>query len=85
MLRLVRSTAALRRLIWPVAAAGTAYLGLVAADFAHSLDRGFLGNDATDMDLRLAEAGTLLALSLGVMWSWVRARTTRGRGRSARR
>ena len=60
MLRLVRSTAALRRLIWPVAAAGTAYLGLVAADFAHSLDRGFLGNDATDIDLRLAEAGTLM-------------------------
>jgi signal transduction histidine kinase len=76
-LRFIRSTAALRRLIWPVLVAGTAYLGLVAVDFAHSLDRGFLGTDATDMDLRLAEAGTLLALSLGVAWSWVRARNTR--------
>jgi signal transduction histidine kinase len=77
VLRLVRSTAALRRLIWPVVVAATAYLGLVAADFAHSLDRGFLGNDATDVDLRLAEAGALFALSLGVAWSWVRARNTR--------
>ena len=77
VLRLARSTAALRRLIWPVIVAATAYLGLVAAEFAHSLDRGFLGNDATDIDLRLAEAGALVGISLGVAWSWVRARKTR--------
>jgi signal transduction histidine kinase len=77
VLRLVRSTSALRRLIWPVLIAATVYLGLVAADFGHSLDRGFLGNDATDIDLRAAQAGALLALSLGVAWSWVRARNTR--------
>ncbi len=77
VLRLIRSTAAFRRLIWPVILAGTAYMGLVAVGFAHSLDRGFLGNDATEIDLRLAEAGTLLALSLGVTWGWVRARATR--------
>jgi signal transduction histidine kinase len=75
--RLVRSTDALRRLIWPVVVAATAYLVLVAADFAHSLDRGLLSNDATDIDLRLAQAMALLALSFGVVWSWVRARHTR--------
>jgi signal transduction histidine kinase len=77
VLRLVRSTPALRRLIWPVVVAATAYLVLVAAEFTHSLDRGFLGNDATDVDLRLAQAGALLVLSLGVAWSWVRAGVTR--------
>jgi signal transduction histidine kinase len=75
--RLIRSTPALRRLIWPVLVAAAAYLGLVAAGFGHSLDRGFLGNDATDVDLRLAQAVALLAVSLGVAWSWVRASTTR--------
>jgi signal transduction histidine kinase len=75
--RLVRSTDALRRLIWPVVVAATAYLVLVAADFGHSLDRGLLSNDATDIDLRLAQAVALLALSFGVVWSWVGARHTR--------
>ena len=77
IVRLLRSTTALRRLIWPVVVAATVYLGLVAADFAHSLDRGLLSNDATDVDLRLAQAVALLALSLGVAWSWARARRTR--------
>jgi signal transduction histidine kinase len=77
MVRLIRSTAARRRLIWPVVVAATAYLGLVAMGFAHSLDRGLLSNDATDIDLRLAQAGALLALSFGVAWSWARAHRTR--------
>ncbi len=78
-LRLRRSTPALRRLRWPVLLAGAAYLGLVAWQFARSLDRGFLGNDTTDVDLRLAQAVALGALSLGVAWSWLRDRRTRGR------
>ena len=77
IVRLLRSTTALRRLIWPVVVAATVYLGLVAADFAHSLDRGLLSNDATDVDLRLAQAAALLAVSLGVAWTWARARHTR--------
>jgi signal transduction histidine kinase len=77
IVRLARSTLALRRLIWPVVVAATAYLGLVIAGFAHSLERGFISNDPTDVDLRLAQAVALLALCLGVVWSWARARHTR--------
>jgi signal transduction histidine kinase len=77
-LRLVRSTPALRRLVWPVLAAAAAYLGAVAWDFAHSLSRGTLGNDQTDRNLWLAEAAALIALAVGVLWSWVRDRRTRG-------
>ena len=74
---LVRSTPARRRLAVPVVAAGCAYLGLVAADFAHSLDRGFLGNDGLDRRLWLGEAAALSMLSLAVVWAWVRAWRTR--------
>jgi signal transduction histidine kinase len=76
--RLVRSTSALRRLVRPVLAAATAYLGLVVWDYAHSLNRGTLGNDQTDRNLRLAQAASLLALAFGVLWSWVRDRRRRG-------
>jgi signal transduction histidine kinase len=74
---LARSTPARRRFAAPVVVAGCAYLGLVAADFAHSLDRGFLGNDALDRRLWLGEAAALCVLSLAVIGAWVRARRTR--------
>jgi signal transduction histidine kinase len=74
---LIRSTPARRRLAAPVVAAGCAYLGLVAADFAHSLHRGYLGNDALDRQLWLGEAVALCILSLAVTWAWARARRTR--------
>jgi signal transduction histidine kinase len=74
----VRSTPVRRRLVWPVLAAATVFLGLVAGDFAHSLDRGALGNDQTDRNLWIAEAAALVALALGVVWSWMRDRRTRG-------
>jgi len=74
---LVRSTPARRRLAAPVVAAGCAYLGLVAADFAHSLRRGYLGNDGLDRRLWLGEAAVLCVLALAVIWAWVRARRTR--------
>jgi signal transduction histidine kinase len=76
-LRLARSTPALVRLRTPVAAAATAYLGLVAWDFQHSLDRGTLGSDPTDRRLWLGQAAALLALAAGVAWSWLRGRRTR--------
>jgi len=75
--QLVRSTPVRRRVVAPVLVAGGAYLGLVAADFAHSLDRGFLSNDAVDRRLWLGEAAALCALALGVVWAWQRARRTR--------
>jgi signal transduction histidine kinase len=74
---LARSTPARRRVAGPVVVAGCAYLGLVAADFAHSLDRGFLGNDGLDHRLWLGEAAALCVLALAVAWAWVRARRIR--------
>jgi len=74
---LVRATPARRRLAAPVVLAGCVYLGLVAADFAHSLYRGYLGNDVLDRRLWLGEAAALCALSLTVIWAWVRAWRTR--------
>jgi signal transduction histidine kinase len=75
--RIARSTAALRRVIVPVLAAGGVYMGLVAADFAASLRRGYLSNDPLDRRLWLGEAAALVALALAVTWSWVRERGTR--------
>ena len=74
---LARSTPARRRQAAPVVVAGCAYLGLVAADFARSLHRGFLGGDGLDRQLWLGEAAALCVLSLAVVWAWVRARRTR--------
>jgi signal transduction histidine kinase len=74
---LVRATPARRRLAAPVVLAGCVYLGLVAADFAHSLHRGYLGNDGVDRRLWLGEAAVLCALSLAVIWARVRAWRTR--------
>jgi signal transduction histidine kinase len=74
---LLRSTPARRRLAAPVIIGGVAYLGLVAADFFYSLDRGFLSNDGVDRRLWLGEAAALCALALAVSWAWVRGRRTR--------
>ena len=74
---LARSTPARRRQAAPVVVAGCAYLGLVAAEFARSLHRGFLGTEGLDRRLWLGEAAALCVLSLAVVWAWVRARRTR--------
>jgi signal transduction histidine kinase len=74
---LIRATPARRRLAAPVVLAGCAYLSVVAADFARSLHRGYLGNDGLDRGLWLGEAAALCALSLAVIWAWVRAWRTR--------
>jgi signal transduction histidine kinase len=77
VLRLVRSSPALRRLLWPVLVPAAVYLGLVAWVFASSLDRGTLGNSSLSRDLWLGQAGALIALAAGVVWGWLRARHTR--------
>jgi signal transduction histidine kinase len=77
--RLVRSSIAVRWLLGPVLAAGGAYLALVAADFAASLDRGYLSNDPIDRRLRLWQAAALAVLVLSLAWSWLRGRRTRAR------
>ena len=75
--RLLRSTAARRRVTAPVLIPTVAYLTLVAWDFQHALDRGFLSNDTVDRRLWLGQAVTLVALAVGVSWEWVRGRRTR--------
>jgi signal transduction histidine kinase len=75
--RLLRSTAATRRRIAPVAIPAIAYLTLVAWSFQHALATGFLSNDTLDRRLWLGQAGALVVLALGVAWEWVRGRRTR--------
>jgi signal transduction histidine kinase len=75
--RLLRSTAARRRLLAPVLVPAIVYLTLVAWAFQHALDRGFLGTDAVNRRLWLGQAVALVALALGVSWEWVRSRRTR--------
>jgi signal transduction histidine kinase len=60
-----------------VLAAGAVYLGLVAAWFAFSLERGELSNGAHERPLWLGQAGALVVLVAGVAWSWARARRAR--------
>jgi signal transduction histidine kinase len=75
--RLVRSTAATRRLTAPVIVPAIAYLTVVAWSFQHALARGFLGNDTLERRLWLGQAAALVALALGVSWEWVWGRRTR--------
>ncbi len=77
LLRLVRSSPALRRLLLPVLVPATVYLGLVAWVFASSLDRGTLRASSLSRELWLGQAGALIALAAGVVWGWLRARHTR--------
>ena len=70
--RLLQSTAARRRVTAPVLIPAVVYLTLVAWDFQHALDRGFLSNDAVDRRLWLGQAAALVALAVGVSWEWVR-------------
>jgi signal transduction histidine kinase len=75
--RLVRSTAATRRLIAPVVVPAIAYLTLVAWSFQHAMAKGFLGNDSLERRLWLGQATALVALALGMSWEWVQGRRTR--------
>src|SRR5215211_2546260 len=77
LLRLVRSSPARRRLLWPVLVPAAVYLGLVAGLFASRLDRGTLGASSLSRDLWLGQAGALIALAAAVVWRWLRARRTR--------
>jgi signal transduction histidine kinase len=60
-----------------VLAAGAAYLGLVAAWFVASLDEGYLAAGEVERGLWLGQALTLVSISLGVAWTWLRARRAR--------
>jgi signal transduction histidine kinase len=77
--RLARATPARRLRQAPVLISGCAYLGLVAADLATSLSRGYLSNDPIDRKLRLAQAAAIVAMTLALAWSAGRPRRTRSR------
>jgi signal transduction histidine kinase len=70
--RVARASAAARLLTAPVLVPLVAYIGLVAADYAHSLSRGYLSNDAVDELLWIAQGVALVALSAGVALAWAR-------------
>jgi signal transduction histidine kinase len=74
---LARSSRARRRLVAPVVAAGSVYLGLVAWSFAASLDRGFVGTGDLERRLWLGQAVTLVGLALAIVTGRVQARRTR--------
>jgi signal transduction histidine kinase len=61
----------------PILAAGAVYLGLVAAMYAVSIDRGFLSPTTVVQRLWLAQAAALAAFALSVVWAWIRARRAR--------
>ena len=77
--RFARATVASRLQHAPVLISGCAYLGLVAADLAVSLGRGYLSNDPIDRSLRTARAAAIVAMTLALAWSAGRARRTRSR------
>jgi len=75
--RFARSSRTRQRVVVPVIVTGCVYLGLVAAMFATSLERGFVGSGALDRRLWLAQAAALAALAAAVAWGLLRARRTR--------
>jgi signal transduction histidine kinase len=75
--RIARASPARRRVVAPVVFTGSVYLSLVAARFATSLDRGFLGSGTLDRRLWLGQATALAALALAIAWGLLRTRRTR--------
>jgi signal transduction histidine kinase len=75
--RAVRSSRTRQRVVALVVLAGCAYLGLVAAAFATSLERAFVGSGDLERRLWLGQSVALTALAAAVGWSVLRARRTR--------
>jgi signal transduction histidine kinase len=75
--RAMRSSRTRQRVVAPVVLAGCAYLGLVAATFATSFERAFVGSGDLERRLWLGQAVALPALAAAVGLSLLRARRTR--------
>ena len=73
----MRASSAARLLTRAGAAPAVVYLGLVAADYAHSLGRGFLSNDSIDKRLWARRPPRSSLLALGVVLAWARGRRAR--------
>ena len=65
-----------RRRLWVVAPA-TVVVGAIGVDAAHSLARGFVSNDRTDLILWTIQAWALIGVAAGIAFGWVRARQIR--------
>ncbi len=74
VLTLVGARPAVRRIAIPVVAPAAACLLLSATLFAAGTRRGYLGTSGLSAELRLAQAATVLAVTLGVGWGLLRAR-----------
>ena len=70
--RVARASTAARLSTAPVLVPLAAYLGLVAAGYAHGVERGYLSNDSVDRGLWFGQAAALTLLVLGVCVAWVR-------------
>src|SRR4051794_3493175 len=68
----VRTSAARRRLAAPILAPAAVYVGLVGAQAAHGIARGFESNDPTDRRLWAGQALALIAVAAGSAWDRVR-------------
>lgn len=75
--RIVRSARGRAILVLPTLISASAYLGLVAWDFQHSLARGILGTDSFDQRVWRFEAVALIALAAAVGVALVRERQAR--------
>ena len=75
--RLMRVSAASRRLSAPVLVPGIAFFVCVAIDAIHAFQRGYLSNDALDLTLWYGQAAALVALAAGVELEAIRARRAR--------
>jgi signal transduction histidine kinase len=75
LLRLARAEA--RRGAGPVLLPGAVFLGLVAAELAASVDRGFVANGTLERRLWLSQAVALCAVAAGVLWGLTRGRRAR--------
>jgi signal transduction histidine kinase len=75
--RLVRSSPVSRRTAGPILASAGVFLAAAAADAAHGIEQGTLGNDSVDRRLWVLEAVALIAIALAVAWTWLHARLVR--------
>ncbi|MBF4764583.1 hypothetical protein ISU07_15735 [Nocardioides islandensis] len=75
--RTVLASPARRRWSAPVLLPAVAAVLLWGAGAVHGIRRGFVSNDPTDRDLRLAEAVALALVAVGVALARLRARRTR--------
>jgi signal transduction histidine kinase len=76
-MKLARRSRASLQASGPVLAAGVAYVTLVAAFFAVSLEDGLLSSGTLERRIWFGQGVALVAITLGVGWSWIRGRRAR--------